>query len=102
LVPLELLDIIYNKRVNKLESKRTLIATLVVEANKKAADKIKELKIENEKTKKIIENSMFVDYLNNKLEVRHQEIFNYWYKLQILCHNFASPNATQVQLARDF
>lgn len=47
LVPLELLDIVYNKRINKLESKRNLVSTLVIEAKKLAAEKIKELKVEN-------------------------------------------------------
>jgi hypothetical protein len=93
LVPLELLDMIYNKRIQKLESKRVQISKLVDEAKVKGLEKIKELKVENEKTKKIIENSMFITYLNDKLEVKHQEIFNNWYKLQILCHNFASPQA---------
>jgi len=90
LIPLELLDMIYNKRIQKLEKKRQLIGTLLTESNRVAQEKTRELKIENEKTKKIIENSMFVNYLNNRLEVKHQETFNSWYKLQILFHSFVT------------
>jgi hypothetical protein len=90
LVPLELLDMILAKKQMKQEQRKSVLSNLLVGANKEADRKIKELKVENEKTKKIIENSMFITYLNNKLEMNHQKVFTLFYKLQLLNYHFVS------------
>lgn len=70
-------------------------------ANQDAVKKIKDLKIENDKTKKIIENSMFISFLNNKLEMTHQMVFTQFYKVQMLYYQFITQE-TFFKAARDF
>ena len=41
-----------------------------------------------DKTKKIVENSVFIGYLNSRLEGTHSKIFTYNYAHQLLYYNF--------------
>ncbi len=45
-----------------------------------AAAKIKSMGVDSEKTKKIIENSVFISTLNSLMESTHSTIFTYYFK----------------------
>ncbi len=46
--------------------------------------KARKMGAENEKTKKMIEGSVFIHFLNQKLEETHKVVFTGNYKLQLL------------------
>lgn len=53
-----------------------------------AAAKIKSMGVDTEKTKKIVENSVFIHSLNALMETQHQQLFTYYYKHQLLYLHF--------------
>ena len=50
--------------------------------------KIKSMGVDTEKTKKIVENSVFIQSLNAAMENLHQQLFTYYYKHQLLYLHF--------------
>jgi hypothetical protein len=44
--------------------------------------------VDTEKTKKIVENSVFITSLNAAMENLHQQLFTYYYKHQLLYLHF--------------
>jgi len=60
LVPLELFDSVLSVRETKYEEKRGQISAMVVRLKNEAAAKIKTMGVDTEKTKKIVENSVFI------------------------------------------
>lgn len=80
LVPLEIFDDVMNYKEHKFDDKRSQLGKLISNAKNEAAQKIKSLGVDAEKTKKIVENSVFVSYLNTLMENAHQQIFTFNYK----------------------
>ena len=61
--------------------------------------KLKKLDIKTDKKKRVVEQSVFADHLNLKLEARHQEVTTWLFKHGIMFyhfseryHNFTSPS----------
>lgn len=53
---------------------------LIQKAKLEAQAKIKSLGVDTDKTKKIVENSTFINSLNALLEATHSQIFTFNYK----------------------
>lgn len=53
-----------------------------------AQQKIKSMGVDTEKTKKIVENSVFIQSLNAAMENLHQNLFTFYYKHQLLYLHF--------------
>lgn len=64
LVPLELFDQVLQARDVKQDEKRSQIASLIAKMKADATNKIKTMGVDSEKTKKIVENSVFINSLN--------------------------------------
>jgi len=71
LIPLELFDKVLQSCDNKQELKRLQIQGLIQKLKLEAAQKIKAMGVDSEKTKKIVENSVFISTLNSQMEVLH-------------------------------
>lgn len=71
LVPLDLFDIVLSQIENKWHEKIACFNDLISACKQECASKIKQLKVDTEKTKKIVENSTFIQYLNSRLEKTH-------------------------------
>lgn len=71
LIPLDLFDKVLQSRDNKQELKRLQIQGLIQKLKLEAAQKIKAMGVDTEKTKKIVENSVFISTLNSQMEVLH-------------------------------
>ena len=71
LIPLDLFDKVLQSRDNKQELKRLQIQGLIQKLKLEAAQKIKAMGVDSEKTKKIVENSVFISTLNSQMEVLH-------------------------------
>jgi hypothetical protein len=71
LIPLDLFDKVLQSRDNKQELKRLQIQGLIQKLKLEAAQKIKAMGVDTEKTKKIVENSVFISSLNSQMEVLH-------------------------------
>jgi cellulase/cellobiase CelA1 len=87
-VPLELFDQVLKAKEDKQEYKKNLISNLITKLKNDAVAKIKATGIETEKTKKIVENSVFITSLNQYLDTEHTKIFSWYYKNQILYLQF--------------
>lgn len=88
LVPLDLFDQVLKAKEDKQEQKKNLIGNLIANLRNDAIMKIKATGIEIPKTKKIIENSVFITSLNQYLDAEHTKIFSWYYKNQILYLQF--------------
>ena len=66
-----------------------------------AAAKIKTMGVDSEKTKKIVENSVFINTLNQAMESLHQQLFTFYYKHQLLYLHFVAQNPL-FKAAREF
>lgn len=64
--------------------KRIQIKNLIDRLRAEAARKIKEMGVDTEKTKKIVENSVFISTLNQIMETQHSQIFTFYFKHKIL------------------
>jgi len=71
LIPLDLFDKVLQSRDNKQELKRLQIQGLIQKLKQEATQKIKTMGVDTEKTKKIVENSVFISTLNSQMEVLH-------------------------------
>ena len=71
LIPLDLFDKVLQSRDNKQELKRLQIQGLIQKLKMEATQKIKTMGVDTEKTKKIVENSVFISTLNSQMEVLH-------------------------------
>jgi hypothetical protein len=71
LIPLDLFDKVLQSRDNKQELKRLQIQGLIQKLKLEATQKIKTMGVDTEKTKKIVENSVFISTLNSQMEVLH-------------------------------
>jgi hypothetical protein len=71
LVPLELFDKVLQSRENKQELRRLQIQGLIQRLKLEAAAKIKSMGVDTEKTKKIVENSVFIATLNAQMVALH-------------------------------
>ena len=66
-----------------------------------AIAKIKTMGVDSEKTKKIVENSVFINQLNQAMENLHQQLFTFYYKHQLLYMHFVVSNPL-FKAAREF
>lgn len=73
-----------------MEDSKSYIVALVQEAKIEASKKISLLNVDSEKTKKIVENSVFINYLNSRMEQTHASIFSYNFKNQLLYYYFCA------------
>ena len=80
LVPLEIFDQVISVLENKFEERKQLLFSLIQKAKVEAQAKIKSLGVDTDKTKKIVENSTFVTFLNHSLEGLHAQVFTQSYK----------------------
>ena len=71
LVPLDLFDKVLQSRENKQELRRLQIQGMIQRLKLEAAAKIKSMGVDTEKTKKIVENSVFIATLNAQMEALH-------------------------------
>ena len=71
LVPLDLFDRVLQSRDSKQELKRLSIQGMIQRLKAEAAAKIKSMGVDTEKTKKIVENSVFISALNAQMEALH-------------------------------
>ena len=71
LIPLDLFDKVLQSRDNKQELKRLQIQGLIQKLKQEATQKIKTMGVDTEKTKKIVENSVFISTINSQMEVLH-------------------------------
>ena len=101
LVPLELLDQVAAQLENKYDEKRQQLVALIARARQEAAAKIKQLGVDSDKTKKIVENSSFIAGLNQALEAAHASIVTAHYKHQLLYLHFVVQQ-TFFKAAREF
>ena len=76
------------QREHKWEDKRSILVQLIQRAKADAQTKIRALGVDTEKTKKIVENSVFITSLNLNLETAHSQIFTLQYKHQLLYLHF--------------
>ena len=68
-----------------------------------AASKIKSMGVDTEKTKKIVENSVFISTLNSHMETLHSQIFTCYFKHQLLYAHFGTQSdSSKLKTARDF
>ena len=74
---------------------------LINECKHECVKKIKQLKVDTDKTKKIVENSTFIQFLNSKLEKTHTQLFTFYYRHQLMYYHFVSSQAFY-KTARDF
>ena len=88
LVPLVLFDDALSEREYGFKDRKRTLEALIEEGKMHVSKKIGAMGVENEKTKKIISNSIFVQYLNDRLETTHEGVFTYYYKLQLLYYHF--------------
>jgi hypothetical protein len=88
-------------REAKFEEKRGQIAAMVARLKNEAAAKIKTMGVDTEKTKKIVENSVFIQQLNGMMEALHQQLFTQYYKHQLLYLHFVVQNPL-FKAAREF
>jgi len=101
LVPLELFDQVLQARDVKQDEKRSQIASLIAKMKADATNKIKTMGVDSEKTKKIVENSVFINSLNQAMENLHQQLFTFYYKHQLLYLHFVASNPL-FKAAREF
>lgn len=101
LVPLELFDQVIAQRENKYDEKRQYLVQLIQRAKQEAVAKIKQLGVDTDKTKKIVENSSFISGLNQLLETNHAGIVTAHYKHQLLYLHFVVQQ-TFFKAAREF
>lgn len=88
LVPLELFDQVLAARDSKQDEKRAQISAMIARLKSDAAAKIKSMGVDTEKTKKIVENSVFIASLNAAMEALHTQLFTQYYKHQLLYLHF--------------
>ena len=84
LVPLELFDQALAMKQHKFEDKNSYVIALIQDAKIEVSKKITALGVDTEKTKRTIEQSIFINYLNSRLESTHLQIFACHYKNQSL------------------
>jgi hypothetical protein len=87
-VPLEIFDDVMTYKEHKYDDKKSYLNKLIANAKHEASSKIKSLGVDAEKTKKIVESSVFVSFLNTLMESTHQQVFTYNYKHQLLYLHF--------------
>lgn len=71
LVPLELFDEVLTQIKHKFDDKKTYWLEFTAMAKKEIQKKLQQLNIDNEKKKKMIQDSVLVTFMNSKLEVQH-------------------------------
>ena len=69
LVPLELFDEVLTQIKHKFDDKKTYWLEFTAMAKKEIQKKLQQLNIDNEKKKKMIQDSVLVTFMNSKLEV---------------------------------
>ena len=84
LVPLELFDEVLTQIKHKFDDKKTYWLEFTAMAKKEIQKKLQQLNIDNEKKKKMIQDSVLVTFMNSKLEVQHTQAFEQHFKLQSL------------------
>jgi hypothetical protein len=70
-VPLELFDEVLTQIKHKFDDKKIYWQDLMTLARKEIQKKVQQLNIDNEKKKKMIQDSVVVTFLNTKLEMQH-------------------------------
>ena len=90
LVPLELFDHVLAEKEHKYSDRKSYLVDLIAEAKSKSKATIDQMGADSltDKTKKIVENSVFIAYLNQRLEVTHTKVFTYNYTHQLLHYQF--------------
>ena len=84
LVRLELLREQLELRETETEKEKSFLIDYIRECQKRIADKIKELQVENDKIKKVIETNVVINYLNETIDERHASVFLIQHKLKLL------------------
>lgn len=84
LVPLELLRHTLDQKKSKYHDNMDFITRFIASSQEEVTKKIRQLQVENVKTKKIIENNVFVQYLNKTMEDNHKEVFIPTYKIKLV------------------
>jgi hypothetical protein len=64
----------------KHEAKKQLIIGLIGKLKLEAANKIKSTGVDIDKTKKIVEKSVFISTLNQIMDTEHSKLFSWYYK----------------------
>jgi len=90
LAELTLLDQIIVKKQAEFASRMDVLQRVVDDSIANAKRKIESLKVTVEKTKRIVENSVFIEDLNKGMEKRHEEVFKEYFKIQLLNYTFVS------------
>ena len=79
MVPMELLDDVLGAYRHKIQSKFQLWKDLVDSAKFETAKKVKQSGIESEKAKKLIESSVYIHYMAQRLDDKHKAYFKLLY-----------------------
>ena len=79
MVPMELLDDVLGAYRHKIQSKFQLWKDLVDSAKFETAKKVKQSGIESEKAKKLIESSVYIHYMVQRLDDKHKAYFKLLY-----------------------
>lgn len=101
LVPLELFDQVLQLREAKQDEKKQQIVAMIAKMKSDAQQKIKSMGVDTEKTKKIVENSVFIHSLNQSMEALHSQLFTFYYKHQLLYLHFVVQQP-MFKAAREF
>ncbi|CAI2379134.1 unnamed protein product [Moneuplotes crassus] len=84
LIPLELLRQTLQGIKDKFNKECHAINRFIHECQQQVDHKIKQLQVENEKIKKVIENNVFIAHINRVMDERREEVFSFGYKIRIL------------------
>lgn len=75
LVPLQLLHEMFLKRKERVDWEHNFIIDYLKTCQGEVTNKIRDMKVENEKIKKVIESNVTINYLNKNILLRREEIF---------------------------
>ena len=84
LVPLDILTEMLRRRADRKQQDHEFIRNYLRKCQTLIIEKIRELNVENDKIKKVIESNVVIGYLNEKTQFRHEEIFSQQHKFKIM------------------
>ena len=79
MVPMELLDEVLAAYRHKIQSKFVMWKELVEQAKAEIAKLIRQHGVETEKAKKLVESSVYINYMIQRLDDRHKSSFKLLY-----------------------
>ena len=84
LVPLELIKQVLSQKKYQFQKDCEYINRIIQDSQDEVNAKIRQLQVENNKIKKIIENNVFISHINKVMDDNHQEVFLCQYKIRLL------------------